>query len=297
MGHQKTDTGHRTVITGRQTIEIGEVRCSVVLEDGFFQKEFDSILSSYKHMGFCTERKPEIKIIVRGQPIPLPSLLTKKMFYYSMDYDSVTATLFFDMERFEGHIGIAINRDEMFTPVRIWELVETFICNAYLFYFLFNELGTFIHSSSIADDTGGYIFAGHSGAGKSTIARLSSPRTILSDDLVLLRKGKNGKRQVFGTPFVGDSPSINRGVDCKAIYFLEKDDSCEIVPVTRMDSVVRLMKEGVIGGFIWHDAIQNIYPYSRYLFLLIDLFDGIPCFKLRFKKDNSFCEVINGKRG
>lgn len=284
------------MITGQQTIEIGEVRCSIGFEDGFFQNEFKLILADYRRWGFCAEGMPEITIVVKEAFLPPPPPASNNtIFYQSMDYDSIHATLLFDTKRFQGEIGVTIQKDDKFTIVRITEIIETFICNAYIFYFGLNGIGTFIHSCGIADGEKGYIFTGPSEEGKSTIAKLSNPKTVLSDEMVLLRKSNNGRKKVYGTPFNGELEGINRGVDCKGIYFIEKNDTNEIIPISRMNAVVALMREGVTGGFMSIDGIQRICPAPGYLSLLTELMEGIPCYKMRFTKDSSFWEAIDGK--
>ena len=69
--------------------------------------------------------------------------------------------------------------------------------------------GIEIHGCAVRDaDGAGYLFAGHSGAGKTTIARLwkDLPNvTVLSDDRVILRQS-GGQIWMYGTPWHGDEP-------------------------------------------------------------------------------------------
>ena len=110
--------------------------------------------------------------------------------------------------------------------------------------------------------------------------------------MVLLRKNGEGRKKVYGTPFSGESASVNMSSDCKGIYFIEKSRHNEILPMSKTAAVVTLMKEGVMGGFTSIDSIQRIYPFPRYLSLLFDLLEGVPCYRMRFKKDKSFWEVL-----
>lgn len=69
--------------------------------------------------------------------------------------------------------------------------------------------GVEVHACAVRDNDGaGYLFAGHSGAGKSTIAALWATEpgvTVLSDDRVILRK-VDGEIWMYGTPWHGDEP-------------------------------------------------------------------------------------------
>ena len=280
------------MLTGQQKIEIGEVCCAIGFEEGFFQNESEAIFSSYRKWGFCSDGLPDMRIVVKGNLSSPPSRTKENLFYHSIEYDSVCSTLLFDTEKFEGEIGFIVKKADKFTPVRIVELIETFISNAYIFYFFLHDKGTFIHSCGVADEGNGYIFAGPSGEGKSTIAKLSCSRTVLCDEMVLLKKNGEGRKKVYGTPFSGESGSVNMSSDCKGIYFIEKSRHNEILPMSKTAAVVTLMKEGVMGGFTSIDSIQRIYPFPRYLSLLFDLLEGVPCYRMRFKKDKSFWEVL-----
>jgi len=283
------------VVKGQQKIEIGGVCCSIDFEDGFFEKEFSAVLADYRRWGFSSERNPEISVVIKESHIAAPRTLKDYLFYHQLDYDSVYATLAFDTRSFEGEIGFSIKQSDRFTPVRIIELTETFIFNAYLFYFLLNDIGIFIHSCGIAEGKYGYIFAGPGGSGKSTIGKLSFPRTVLCDDLILLRKNNNGKRRIFGTPFFGDLKCVNKSQSCRALYFIKKSNTNAVIPIRRMDAAAELIKEGVIGSFVSIAGIQDILSCSKLFSSIVDLLEGVPCFKIKFKKDNSFWELINGQ--
>lgn len=282
--------------TNPQIIEIGEVRCSFGFEDGFFEKEFGAVLSEYRGWGFCTRGEPEITIKIKNGSVRVLAGSDEGIFYLAEDHDSVYATLFFDTKNFEGTIGFSPIREDRLAPVRMIELIETFICNAYLFYFLLNDLGIFIHASGISVGENGYIFAGSSGAGKSTVAKLSSPRKILCDELVLLRKKGNGRRRVFGTPFLGDTTCLNESAVCQGLYFLEQADHNEVLPMSKIAAAAALIKEGAIGGFMSIPEVQRVYPYSFFLPFVIDLLQDVPCYTLKFMKDDSFWEVVQHGR-
>ncbi|NOZ69346.1 MAG: hypothetical protein GXP46_08925 [Deferribacteres bacterium] len=280
---------------GQHTIEIGNVLCSIAFEKGFFRNEFGAVLSGYERQGFCTEGKPDISITVKNTSAEAARTSGRNIFRHSLRYDSICATLTFDTREFRGEIAFSIEDLRGDIPLRGIELIETFICNAYLFYFLLNGRGTFIHSSGVSDGENGYIFSGSAGNGKSTIARLSRPRTVLCDEIVLLQRNEHGEKMVFGTPFAGEAGGVNRGVPCRGIYFIEKSGFNEISRVSRMYGVTELMKEGINGGFIALADIQRIYPYARFLALVSELLKGVPCYRMKFRKDRSFWEVIHGQ--
>lgn len=95
--------------------------------------------------------------------------------------------------------------------------------------------GLEVHAVGIVDEIGrGHLFLGHSGAGKSTTARLWLAHRgvqILSDDRIILR-ADGEKILMFGTPWHGDA-----GISCPDcapvtnIYFLEQYGHNEILPL------------------------------------------------------------------
>lgn len=105
--------------------------------------------------------------------------------------------------------------------------------------------GVEIHGCGVRDDRGrAYVFAGQSGAGKSTIGRLWAERrdvTVLSDERVVVRT--DGDRvTVWGTPFHGDailaSPASG---ELAGIFFLRHGERHAVVPLDGAQAVAQLM--------------------------------------------------------
>ncbi len=67
---------------------------------------------------------------------------------------------------------------------------------------LFEIGGLLFHSAGILRGGKVFLFFGHSGSGKSTVARLSAGEVVLNDDLVALRPA-GGAWVVYATPFGG----------------------------------------------------------------------------------------------
>lgn len=64
----------------------------------------------------------------------------------------------------------------------------------------FQAGGLMIHAAGIVQNGAAYLFFGPSGAGKTTVSRLSTKGSVLNDDLVILLPKEKGWR-VYGTPF------------------------------------------------------------------------------------------------
>jgi len=149
--------------------------------------------------------------------------------------------------------------------------------------------GIEVHAVGIVDEGGrGHLFLGHSGAGKSTTARLWMDRPgvhVLSDDRIVLRR--SGERVcMYGTPWHGDAGISSP--DCaplSEIYFLEHGTCNERLPVpTRLAAA-----EIFTRSFVTHHFADGIQ-------FALDFLDGVvrevPCSVFRFVPDASAVEAI-----
>lgn len=143
-----------------------------------------------------------------------------------------------------------------------------------------------LHSAGIVRNGKAYVFFGHSGAGKSTVAELSAPMPVLSDDLVLLRKQPDGWH-ACSTPFAGTFPQHRKegGVyPLAGLYLLRKSETNSAQPVALPVAVGMLV---AAAPFLTDtDRTAHLVP------LLQDLCRNVPVFELRFRKDPSFWNVV-----
>lgn len=65
---------------------------------------------------------------------------------------------------------------------------------------VFRSGSLFVHSAGLLRNGKGYLFSGYSGAGKTTICRISHDCQVLNDDLVILYPGEH-KWTINATPF------------------------------------------------------------------------------------------------
>jgi hypothetical protein len=100
-------------------------------------------------------------------------------------------------------------------------------------------LGVEVHGCGLIDrDTGGHLFLGHSGAGKSTTARLwESLRApeILSDDRIILRL-HDGQLWMHGTPWHGEAAFASpKSAKINRIHILQhgRENKFSILPQAR----------------------------------------------------------------
>ncbi|MBN1422753.1 MAG: hypothetical protein JXP34_28515 [Planctomycetes bacterium] len=108
--------------------------------------------------------------------------------------------------------------------------------------------GVEVHACGLIDDAGrGHLFVGHSGAGKTTMARLweGKPETrILSDDRIVLRRTA-GTIWMFGTPWHGEAGyAAPSATPLSRVHFLGRAEdparAPEAIPLEPSDAAARL---------------------------------------------------------
>lgn len=149
--------------------------------------------------------------------------------------------------------------------------------------------GVEVHAVGISDETGrGHLFLGHSGAGKSTTARLWLDRPgirILSDDRIILR-AREGRIWMYGTPWHGDAGIASP--DCaplSAIYLLEHGKSNEQLALPQGRAAAELFAR----TFTTHHSGEGI----RFTLDFLDrVAREVPCSIFRFLPDETAVEAI-----
>ena len=153
--------------------------------------------------------------------------------------------------------------------------------------------GLEVHAVGIVDEIGrGHLFLGHSGAGKSTTARLWLSHRgvqILSDDRIILRA--DGKKiLMYGTPWHGDAGISSP--DCAAvtnIYFLEQYGQNEILPLAPGVAAGELFARSFVPR---HCAESLDFSLS----FMERVTRQIPCNIFRFLPQQSAVEAIRRAR-
>jgi hypothetical protein len=109
---------------------------------------------------------------------------------------------------------------------------------------LAEEGGFLVHAASAIRNERAYLFAGVSGAGKTTMARLAPPdATVLTDEISYVRRDANSYK-AYGTPFAGELARVgaNTSAPLEALYLLVQGPENCIKPVSRIDAARALMR-------------------------------------------------------
>jgi hypothetical protein len=161
------------------------------------------------------------------------------------------------------------------------------LMNLYSAFILHHNWGILIHSSCVIENGKAHIFSGNSGAGKSTAAKLSLPRDLLSDEATIV-KVTEGAMEVFNSPFRSELESAGNQKPCplRSIHLLTQSLTNKRVHMKKTAALVELTDK----TFFWcHKPEES----SRILHLLTALVKEVPVYELHFQKNNTFWELIS----
>ena len=153
--------------------------------------------------------------------------------------------------------------------------------------------GIEVHALGVADEDGsGYLFLGHSGAGKSTTAQLWKRQPgvrLLSDDRIILRQ-LGDEIFMYGTPWHGDagvaSPECTR---LTAIFLLEQSPVDELQPLPQAQAAAELFARAFVPHYR-KSALQFSLEFSD------RVTRSVPNSIFRFAPTPSAVEVIRHAR-
>jgi len=147
--------------------------------------------------------------------------------------------------------------------------------------------GFLLHSASAIRDGRAFLFAGVSGAGKTTISRLAPPdATLLTDEISYVRPQGKGYR-AFGTPFTGELAKLGENVSApvRAVYLLAKGPENRIEAVAPAEAV-----RSLLGNILFfaqdEELVQAIFRST------FDFVGRVPVSKLTFVPDARVWELI-----
>jgi hypothetical protein len=149
--------------------------------------------------------------------------------------------------------------------------------------------GIEVHACGVHDSDGrGYLFLGHSGAGKSTMARLwqrDGGVQILGDDRIILRF-IDGRLWMYGTPWPGEPDlAVPMRAGVAQIFFLGHGSRNEMIPLRQPDAVSRLLARSFLPFY-------SLSGMDFTLAFLQQVTKAILCTELKFVPDEGAVEFV-----
>lgn len=152
---------------------------------------------------------------------------------------------------------------------------------------LADRQGCYLHASGVSLNNLGLLFAGHSGAGKTTaVSFLQHHAEILCDDRMIVRRWPEGFR-IHGTWSHGDIKTVSaQSAPLKAILFLNQSEDHRLELINDKRIASRFLLEVLIKPLVtasWWDQM---------LALIENMVREIPCYNMYFKKDGRFMDLL-----
>jgi hypothetical protein len=147
--------------------------------------------------------------------------------------------------------------------------------------------GFLLHSASAIRNGKAFLFAGVSGAGKTTISRLApADATLLTDEISYVRK-RDEDYFAFGTPFTGELAKLgeNTLAPVAALYLLAQGPENRIEPVAAADAGRELLANML---FFAEDQEMVHWAFQA----ACDFVHRVPVQRLTFVPDTRVWEMI-----
>ena len=152
---------------------------------------------------------------------------------------------------------------------------------------LANREGCYLHSSGVIFDGKGMLFAGHSDAGKTTMATMLMDKSeILCDDRLIIRRLSDGYR-LYGTWSHGDLSTVSSSsAPLRAIMFLEQSSENCLIPFNDRRQIAGRILACLIKPLATADWWESM------LSLVDKIVQEVPCYTLRFDKSGAVVDVL-----
>jgi hypothetical protein len=161
------------------------------------------------------------------------------------------------------------------------------LMNLYSSFIMHHNWGLLVHSSCVIENGQAHIFMGQSGAGKSTTAKLSYPRELLSDEATILKITEDNIT-VFNSPFRSELQSTDHqgSYSLASIQLLQQSLTNKRLKLKKSEALLQITDK----VFFWfHKAEEPI----KILHLIKILVNQVPTYELHFQKNNTFWELIS----
>jgi hypothetical protein len=271
------DYARRAQVTEEQpsvTVEIGHIPIQLRCADAGFCSQIEQRYAGFLSRSALPEYRFEIRLESLSEPSDEDASVSRHGFLWHVQRGDFRAV--WDMRTRRGWIRQSANPYSLDTVLRIAHSLA-----------LANRGGLLMHSASVVRKGRAFFFAGISGAGKTTMARLApSDATVLTDEISYLRRTSSGYR-AHGTPFAGELARVgaNIAAPIAAIYLLEKGPVNRIDPVEQSQAARALMRHIL---FFAQDSglVKRVFESA------LDLVSRVAVARLTFLPDERVWDLI-----
>jgi len=152
---------------------------------------------------------------------------------------------------------------------------------------LAREGGFLLHAASAVRNGKAFVFAGVSGAGKTTISRLAPPdANLLSDEISYVRKEAGGY-YAYGTPFAGELARVgeNLRAPLAAVYLLNQGAENRVSAIGKADAA-----RGILTNTLFF--AEDVELVQAVFLSALELVERVPVHRLTFLPETGIWELI-----
>jgi hypothetical protein len=268
------DMTETSTLTG-VIIEIGGWPIRILSEDAGFLEQLEKRYAGFVKSSGDARFEFEMDLVPAGMPFSDEDVQVEfAASQWQMRRGDFRAQ--WDPETARGRIRQAANPYSMDSVLRI---VHTIL--------LAKEGGFLLHASSAVRNGRAFLFAGVSGAGKTTIARLAPPdATLLTDEISYVTR-QNGDYFAFGTPFTGElgRAGENLCAPIAGLYLLARGAENDITPLESAEAARGLLKNTLF--FAKDDGlVKKVFEAA------CEFVRRIPVMRLAFTPDRRVWDLI-----
>jgi hypothetical protein len=147
--------------------------------------------------------------------------------------------------------------------------------------------GFLVHAASAIHHGRAFLFAGVSGAGKTTISRLApADATLLTDEISYVRRAGNAY-EAWGTPFAGELARVgeNQAAPLSTLFLLEKGPENRVEEISAAEAV-RLLLRNILFFAEDTDLVSLVFRSE------CEFVEKVPVRRLIFVPDERVWEII-----
>jgi hypothetical protein len=147
--------------------------------------------------------------------------------------------------------------------------------------------GFLLHAASAIRGGRAFLFAGVSGAGKTTISRLApADATLLTDEISYVRRAGNAY-EAWGTPFAGELARVgeNQAAPLSTLFLLEKGPENRVEEISAAEAV-RLLLRNILFFAEDTDLVSLVFRSA------CEFVEKVPVRRLIFVPDERVWEII-----
>jgi hypothetical protein len=152
---------------------------------------------------------------------------------------------------------------------------------------LAREGGFLLHAASAVRNGKAFVFAGVSGAGKTTLSRLApADADVLSDEISYVRKEAGGY-YAYGTPFAGELARVgeNLRAPLAGVFLLAQGAQNRVTGMDKADAA-----RGILANILFF--AEDVELVQAVFLSALELVERVPVRRLTFRPDAAIWELI-----